>query len=108
MVGIATSFMVEQVGMSRPQTKMEFYESMTLGTPGTFVAYNQSRVKEFLAIAVRAHINKFDTQQEAADKWGVSQPTISNIVNDNLTIVKSSYLLDILFKVGAEIEVTVR
>ena len=93
--------------MTEPMNKMRFYESVTLGNPGTFVAINQSRLKEFLAIAVRAHINEFDTQQEAADQWGCSQPTISNIVNDNLAIVKSSYLLDILFKVGTEIEITV-
>jgi predicted XRE-type DNA-binding protein len=65
-------------------------------------------MKEYLAIAVRSHIASYVTQQEAADGLGCSQPTISDIVRGDLSRVKSSYLLDMLFKAGVVIEVTIR
>jgi len=94
--------------MMRPMSKNEFAEAMQVGSPAQFVAINQSRMKEFLAIAVRAQINAYLTQQAAADKLGCSQPTISDIVRGDLTRVKSSYLLEILFKAGVQVEVTLR
>lgn len=105
MVSFADSSVDVQM---RALTKNEFDEAMRVGSSAMFIATNQQRLKEYLAIAVRSHIDKFDTQQAAADKWNVSQPTISNIVNGNLEIVNSSYLLDILFKVGVQVEVTLR
>ncbi len=94
--------------MMKAMTKMDFDEAMQVGSAGMFIARNQQRMKEYLAIAVRAHINGFVTQQAAADKLGCSQPTISDIVRGDLTRVKSSYLLDMLFKAGVQVEVTLR
>lgn len=94
--------------MMRPMTKAEFGEAMEVGSSGMFLASSQMRTKEFLAIAVRSHIAAYMTQQDAADKLGCSQPTISDIVRGDLTRVKSSYLLDMLFKAGVKVEVTIR
>ncbi len=88
-------------------TKHEFAEAMDVGSSGMFVAVNQSRMKEYLAIAVRAQIAAHLTQQEAADKLGCSQPTISDIVRGDLSRVKSSYLMNILFKAGVQVKVEV-
>lgn len=96
-----------QVAM-RAMTQHEFHEAMHVGSSGMFTTNNQKRFKEYLAIAVRSQIAAYVTQQEAADKLGCSQPTISDIVRGDLSRVKSSYLLDILFKAGVKVEVTLR
>ena len=88
-------------------TQSEFNVAMQIGASGMFATKNQKRMKEFLAIAVRSRIEAYVTQQEAADGLGCSQPTISDIVRGDLTRVKSSYLLDMLFKAGVKVEVTI-
>jgi predicted XRE-type DNA-binding protein len=94
--------------MIRPMTRHQFDTAMQIGADGSFTVRTQPRMKEYLAIAVRSHIASYVTQQEAADGLGCSQPTISDIVRGDLSRVKSSYLLDMLFKAGVVIEVTIR
>ncbi len=94
--------------MTQQMTKVEFDEAMQVGSSGMFVVTNQQKLKEYLAIAVRSHIDGYVTQQAAADKLGCSQPTISDIVRGELSRVKSSYLMNMLFKAGVQVEITLR
>lgn len=85
----------------------KFQDAMERGVSGSFPATDAETMKEGLAIALKARIEGFSSQQEAATAWGVSQPTVSYIVRGRLDRFKAGYLLDLLLKSGAKVELVV-
>ena len=65
-------------------------------------------VKLFLMAALQDKILEYETQHDAADALEVSQPTVSNIINGKFEKFRHDYLMNLLFKTGAKIQLSLR
>ena len=62
-------------------------------------------VKSRLLSALASYVGEFDTQAEAADALGVSQPRVSEIVNGRLSKFTTDLLIKLCHRAGVEVSV---
>ncbi|MGL4231803.1 MAG: helix-turn-helix domain-containing protein [Casimicrobium sp.] len=76
-----------------------------LGVPSA----EKLKIKTGLVIEIRKAMNKLGlTQQEAAERMGVTQPKVSDMMRGNFTNLSERKLMDCLTRLGYDIEIKVR
>lgn len=66
------------------------------------------KVKSYFLDALIEYVERFDTQAEAAEALGISQPQVSYILNGKLSAFTSDWLIRICGRLGLEVDVPAR
>lgn len=86
----------------------EFERLLRAGVPATFTLDDDEIAKRRIGAAIIEMVKSIGTQQDAAIMAETHQPTINYLVNEHYGRFRVDFMLDILVKLGAEVQVTIK
>lgn len=85
----------------------EFKERMECGENAIIQVTSVDGLKTASMIALQAQIKKYLTQFDVGIAWGIPQSTVSDIATGKESRFRAEYLLDLLFKSGSKVKLSV-
>ena len=89
--------------------KIQSFASVWDAIEDTTEAAAQMKIRSALMMAAKAHIKaKGWTQAEAAQRLGVTEPRISDLMRGKIALFETDALIGLLQSAGMEVEVSVK